>query len=114
MVSFQGAALRARDAAGERFRPRIAALSFALFALFPVALHGWRAWEVDRAVLRIEAEGSSAVESAARRFELLGPAFDRDRLARAWRRTESPDVRADLQRLYELVIGDHVRFNDYH
>ena len=108
-ATFWYCAMDARDAAGDRFEPGLAACAFLILVALPICAQAQVSHVTEHSVeMLIDGQDQSA-ERATRRLEMLGPLFDADVLVWRYDETDSEPARERLASAYTRLTGGDIQ-----
>jgi hypothetical protein len=108
-ATFWYCAMNARNAAGDRFKPLLAALAFAFFVALPIGIQSYVVHVTEQAMTMLVNGSDQSAERAIRRLEMLGPVIDPDVLAWRFAEAKSEEARNRLASAYGRLTGNDIQ-----
>jgi hypothetical protein len=108
-ATFWYCAMNARDVAGDRFKPVLAASAFFIFIALPIGTQVYTSHITENSIGMLVNGSDQSTERAIRRLEMLGPLFDADMLVWRYYETDSEVARKRLASTYAQLTGDDIQ-----
>lgn len=107
-ATFWHCAKHARELAGNKFQPGLAALAFAVLVALPISAQAF-AFHIRDQSLAVLVDGTDETsQRAVRRLKMLGPIFDADTLVSRYVETDSQPARERIASAYHELTGRDV------
>ena len=108
-ATFWYSAKNARDVAGDRFKPALAAFAFFIFIALPIGTQAYALHTTEQAIDMLVVGSEQSAERAIRHLEMLGLALDADVLVWRYDQTDSEMARDRLASAYTELTGNNIQ-----